>query len=449
MNHDSTGAATTKERIRSLKSNSIVYLDNNQTALCPDSVGKAMLNWINVGSPSVNRKLSKTPRRLITEFRKKIANNCGFNLEGKGSYKIIFTSGAAEANQLMITSTTRSYAHKTGLLPHVITTEIEHDSILKCCERLLEENLIQLTILSVRTGGPEFATLDPKELLKKVRTNTCIISVIAASGETGALNDLKTIGTIAHSNQIPLHTDAAQLFGKSAFRPIFLNIDAFSVSFHKFGGPPGVGLLVIKNDLINGYDMGSLVGNTCLNQTSYGGTINIPGIAGSLTAYNHVLNSQKKDNISIKMLRTAIKQIIAKRILSMYICDYKKAQKGENKHLQEKINRAKHKNRPIVVWVCPSEETLLLPNTLLMSVICEDVSGWDIAKELESQNIIVGSPECCPRTTTALNLPEEIKNGFLRISLGAESTAGEIKKFASAFIKFLLVGEPLKSRRRR
>jgi hypothetical protein len=107
---------------------------------------------------------------------------------------------------------------------------------------------------------------------------------VAANCDTGVLNDLRRMSQATRRARVPFHTDAAQLFGRSAVRPAALGVDAFSATFHKLGGPPGVGVLVVRRALVDGYGLCPLI---CGGQNGglRGGAENLPGLGASLLAF--------------------------------------------------------------------------------------------------------------------------------------------------------------------
>ncbi|NBQ44027.1 MAG: aminotransferase class V-fold PLP-dependent enzyme, partial [Mycobacteriaceae bacterium] len=204
---------------------SVVYLDNNATTLMPGKVIDALNAWCNRGNPSSEYASAREARQMMDAFRQQVAVECGFELDGPNAYAVVFTSGASESNCHIVTSAVRSYAAKTGRLPHVITSAAEHKSLLACCERLASERLCQLTILPVGRAGPGLGAVDPAAVAAALRPNTCLVSIMAANNETGVLSNLREISKAVRKARVPLHSDAVQLFGKSAVRPVALGVD--------------------------------------------------------------------------------------------------------------------------------------------------------------------------------------------------------------------------------
>lgn len=406
-----------------------IHLNNNPTTFTPPEVVKTMVKWINQNSAA--------GLKMTQNFRKTIADDCNIKLEGPRGYSIIFTSSCSESNCHIIISTAHAYASKTGKLPHIIISSIEHKSLHSCCIQLSKNKIIQLTIIPVQvyTG-----TINSIELKNAIRPNTCLISIISASGEIGTINDIKTLGEIAHERNIPFHTDAAQIFGRTSINIPNLNIDALSVSFNNIYGPPGVGLLILRNDFIDGYGIRALIcgeGNDELR----GGTENIPGIAGSFTAYKYIYSSRESKNHKIRNLRNNFITMISKKILTLHISDYceakpripdddvntpqssripsdPKTKKGID--IDKAITKAYDNNKPVVVIMGEKSQFKTLPNIIMFAILHSEFN----IKERKIDN----------RIFTALDVPPELKNKSYYINLSADNTIEDVKEFIDKLI---------------
>jgi len=202
-----------------------VYLDANATVPMPPPVLDALLSWCNRGNPSAEYASAREARRMMDAFRRAIAVECGFELEGADAYAVIFNSGASESNSAIVASAVRSYTAKTGRLPHVVTSAAEHKSLLACCQRLAKDKLCQLTVLPVAQSGPGLGAVAAADLRAALRPNTCLVSIMAANNESGVLSNLRELSAAARAAKVPFHTDAVQIFGKSVFLPTRLGVD--------------------------------------------------------------------------------------------------------------------------------------------------------------------------------------------------------------------------------
>lgn len=438
-----------KAAFKKAEKKKIIYMDNNSTTLCPPIVIETMMKWINRGNPSSEYASARESKKLMDSFREYVANACGFNQKGPRGYTIIFTSGASESNNFMVSSAVRSFAYKTGKLPHVITSAVEHKSLLECCIQLEKEGLTQLTILPVGVGGQALGAVDPADVQRAIRPNTCLVSIMAANNETGIMNDVRAIGAIARAAKVPFHTDAVQVFGKSPLKPNDALVDAFSVSFHKLHAPAGIGLLVLKNNLIEGYE---LCAHICGAQNGglRGGTEPIHNIAAAFQAFKWTLDQRSEKNANVKKMREVIKGALAKSIPCFYIDDYL-GEKG-----REAAESADRGGSPVVVWIAPKETaksaSLVLPNTLFLSVHRPRFCNKAARAALEARGIIVSVGSACNSEShgpsgvvEAMGVPRPLQDGVLRVSLSDDVSISDVQQFVKAFLAVVTSGECLRA----
>ena len=233
----STSAGTTSKKI--------IYLDNNGTTKICTPAKNAMIKWLGcMSNPSSDSKISVNAISMINDAKKYVQTHCS-----APKYSVIFTSGSSESNCLIIISCAESYAKLKKKKPHIITSTIEHKSIIKCCKKLISCGYADITFIDPLSTG-----VISTELVKKaIRPNTCLITIMSANNEIGSINPISEIGKMAHRKNIPFHTDTVQTFGKYKMNLPNNCIDAISVSFHKLYGPMGIGMLIINNELIAGY----------------------------------------------------------------------------------------------------------------------------------------------------------------------------------------------------
>lgn len=415
---------------------SMIYLDNNATTIMPPRVVQKVVEWMNKGNPSADYRTAKECAKMMRNFREFIANHCGFisyeedakytQGEMKRVYQITITSCASESNNTIVRSVVEAYGYHTGIIPHVITSATEHKSLLDCVKHLAIMRKIELTFIQPNKLG----FIEPEKIASAIRPNTCLISIMSANNEIGTINNIKKIGQIAHQNKIPLHTDCVQTFGKFGINPVQDNVDAFSVSFHKLHGPPGIGILVIKKQLIEGYHM---LPEICGSQNCgfRGGTENIPGIAGAFEGTKYTWeNRQGKNTRMLTLKKTIIKELSEKSPCQTYM-----------EYLMSPMRV------PVfVVFLSPGTKDYL-PNTLLLSVIklnAPYVCNISIKKRLEKMGIIVSIGSACNTSSakashvlTAIGADALIKKGALRITLGDETLAYECSRFIECMLTIL------------
>jgi cysteine desulfurase len=435
-----------------------IYLDNNATTLMPGKVVDALSAWCNRGNPSSEYASAREARRMMEAFRQQIAVECGFELNGPNAYTVVFTSGASESNCHIITSAVRSYAAKSGRLPHVITSAVEHKSLLACCRALALERLCQLTVLPVGRAGPGLGAVDPADVAASLRPNTCLVSIMAANNESGVLNNLREMSKAVRKARVPFHTDAVQLFGKSAVRPTALGVDAFSASFHKLGGPPGVGLLVLRRALVEGYQLCPHIYGS-QNGGLRGGTENLPGIGASFAAFRIAMTDRAEKSARVRDKRDALKTLLAAHLPCFYLeahpadrppsIDGGITPPGPAPHsgtadARRTIALAEKAGTPAIFWIAPADERRVLPNTLLLAVRRPGFCNRAARAALESRGIIVSLGSACNSAdaahgdssgvVVAMGVPAALQGGVLRISLSDDTTSDEIKTFVTQFV---------------
>ena len=405
----------------------IIYLDNNGTTRASNESIKEMTKWLGMyGNPSTNNILSKQANELINNGKQYILNHCGVT---KKQYTVIFTSGGSESNSFIIRSTTVSYKRLTNLTPHVIISEIEHNSIINCCESLLNYNCIELTKIKPN----KFGIIEANEVKKAIKKNTCLISIMYSNNEIGSINNIKEIGEIAHKNKIPMHTDAVQIFGKKKINLKDNNIDAISISFHKLYAPTGIGMIIINNDLINGYELKSIINGTQQNGLR-GGTESVPHIAGAIRGMQVNFENRIEKNKKLLQLRNNFINKLNTYLTMTYLDKY-----------LDKINDYKNKYDILVVLYGPYREHTenYVPNTILLSIVSHKKTFCNIIlkKELEKYGIIIAIGSACSTTSKesshviqSLNATNDIKRGTIRISFGDYNKENDINIFIKTLI---------------
>ena len=167
-----------------------------------------------------------------------IARNQVADLIGADPREIIWTSGATESDNLVLKGVAQS--HGKG---HIITSAFEHKAVLDCCE-YLEKQGFKVTYLKPTPDG----LIEPQQVLEAITDESILISIMHVNNEIGTIQDIRTIGEIAHAKNIPFHVDAAQSAGKLAIDLSDLAVDYMSFSAHKIYGPKGMGVLFARKN---------------------------------------------------------------------------------------------------------------------------------------------------------------------------------------------------------
>ncbi|MFP4254083.1 MAG: cysteine desulfurase family protein [Halothece sp.] len=213
-----------------------IYLDCNATTPVDSRVLDAMLPYFteHFGNPSsVSHAYGWEAEAGVKQAREMIAKAINASPE-----EIIFTSGATEANNLAIKGVAEAYFSQGQ---HMITVATEHRAVLDPC-LYLESLGFEVTFLSVDEDG----LIDLDVLANSIRSDTILVSVMAANNEIGVLQPIQEIGRICREKEVFFHTDAAQALAKIPLDVEAMNIDLMSLTAHKIYGPKGIGALYVR-----------------------------------------------------------------------------------------------------------------------------------------------------------------------------------------------------------
>ncbi len=188
----------------------------------------------NYGNPSSSHSFGAAAKNALMESREKVARLIG----AEKPEEVFFTSGGTESNNLAIKGVAYRNKEKGN---HLITTAIEHISVLNICKHLQKQGF-DITYLPVDKHGMVF----PQKIKEAITDKTILISVMYANGEIGTIQPIKEIGKIAHENKIFFHVDAVDATGKVPINVKEENIDLLSISSNTMYGPKGMGALYIR-----------------------------------------------------------------------------------------------------------------------------------------------------------------------------------------------------------
>ena len=360
-----------------------IYFDYNATAPLDPAVRAAMLPFLGEiwGNPSSVHHVGRKARALLDEARERAATFLG----AKPS-EIIFTSGGTEANNLAILGTARALKAKGN---HLITSSIEHHSVLQCFDYLEKYDGFSVTKLPVNVEG----RISVDDLRQAVRSDTVLVSLMAANNEIGTIQPVSELGAVCRERGIVFHTDAVQWFGKEPFEKIGqFNADLVSICAHKFHGPKGAGLLYIKSPL---HPSPILFGGGHENEKR-AGTENLPAIFGLVAALEKFVKSPVFDASQIKTLGDRLAAVVEK----IEGCELVSPKKGS------------------------------LKNTLSFTVQWSD--GIALMAGLDMEGICASSGSACsagsldPSHVVQALGKIETANSLVRFSLGRETTADEV-----------------------
>ena len=214
-----------------------LQFDFQATTPCAPEVVEAMAPyWSELwGNPSSRQhRLGLTASAAVGLARRQIAEALAVSPE-----RLIFTSGATEANNLALLGLARHRGQG-----HVISVATEHHAVLDPLAQLEREGF-RVTLL---TPGPD-GLIHPAQLEQAIATDTILVSVMAANNEIGVLQPLEAIAEVCQQHGIAIHSDAAQAFGHIPLQPDAVGLDLVSLSAHKLYGPKGIGTLVVRDGI--------------------------------------------------------------------------------------------------------------------------------------------------------------------------------------------------------
>ncbi len=367
----------------------MIYLDHNATTPVAPEVVEAMKPYWSAqyGNASSAYALGRSAKKALEEGRAQVAN-----LIGCQPSEIVFTSGGTESNNMVIKGVAHSLSEKGR---HIITTAIEHPAVTNPCLFLLYQGY-DVTFLPVDSTG----LLDPEAVKAAIRPTTVLISVMHANNETGTIQPISEIGALAREAGVLFHTDAAQSVGKIPARVPDLEVDFLSMAGHKMYAPKGVGAFFLRS----GLTIESFMHGAGQESGRRAGTENIMFAVALGRACALARDRMSADAKRMHRLRDRLHTLLAHDIPGLVL----------NGHLQTR-----------------------LPNTLNVSL-----PGIDGGALLDAVPEICASTgaACHDRSVqlshvlAAMQVPEEIGRGAIRLTLGRGNSEVEIDAAAKMII---------------
>jgi cysteine desulfurase len=361
-----------------------VYFDNNATTKVHPEVLEEVLPFYKemYGNASSVHSFGRDARKHLEKAREKVAKL----VHADSPDEIVFTSGGTESDNFAVKGVASALKDKGN---HIITSSVEHSAVLNTC-KYLEKQGFSVTYLGVDESG--MINLDG--LKNSIRSDTILVSIMAANNETGTIMPVEEIGTICAEKDIIFHTDAVQTIGKVPFDVNSAKLHLASMSAHKIHGPKGIGALYIrKGTKIEPYQHG---GHHEKNRRA--GTENVPGIVGFAKACELASASGPDHYKETKRLRDLL-----------------------HKSIEDKISHIKLNGHP----------EKRLPNTLNISF--QYLEGESIVLSLDLEGIAVSTGSAC--TSGSLEPSHVLKSmgveplflqGSIRFSLSTFSTEDEV-----------------------
>ncbi|MFP4537634.1 MAG: cysteine desulfurase family protein [Dichotomicrobium sp.] len=377
------------------------YFDHNASSPLRPDAREAMAGALDlIGNASSVHAEGRAARAVIEDAREQVARLCG-----AASAQVVFTSGGTESNVLALAPEWLSKlpGYDAGRV-HLFTSAIEHASVLGGgmfpAERISRLPVTADGVVDVDTA---------RELLAAHAGETdgapFMVSVVSANNETGAIQPVASLGEIVREAGGVLHCDAVQSFGRVRVDENGLGADLISVSAHKFGGPKGAGALIIARDEL--HNPAPVMHGGGQERGRRAGTENIAAIAGFGAAAAAVAREfETGEGI------------------------------GAVQPLRERLETELRHIAPDA-WIA-AENAPRLPNTTCVAV--PGLHGETLVIAMDLEGIAVSAGSACSsgkversHVLDAMGMDNETASGAIRISLGWNSTAGEIDRFLSAW----------------
>lgn len=367
----------------------MIYADNAATTKLSELALGKMLPFLQeqYGNASSQYSLGVKAKRAVEQARRQVAEAIGSQPS-----EISFTSGGSEANSWVLHGVVDLFK---GEAIHIITTEIEHHSILNACYTLRAMG-VEMTFLPVNSEG----TVSVENLKMAIRPNTKLVSIMLANNEIGTIQPIAKIGAFLRTKGIWLHTDAVQAVGHIPVNVDELHVDFLSASAHKFNGPKGTGFSFMRS----GITLPNLIFGGEQENGVRAGTENVAGIV----AAGYALKESIDD-----MCDTANRlQLMVEETLAI---------------VKNKIPRARVNGDAIA----------RLPGTINLGF--EGISGEALMNLLDLKGICVSTSSACSsgkvepsHVLLALGQTENMAKSAIRISYGSLNSKCEAKMVGEA-----------------
>lgn len=360
-----------------------IYFDNAATSpVRPEVVETMSLFHSEVfGNPSSLHKSGQRAKRALEDARCAVAD-----LIGADPKEIFFTSGGTESNNLAVRGAAHAAADRGR---HIITSSIEHHSVLNVCHALEKEGF-KATYLPVDRSG----VLDLDALLDSIHSDTVLVSIMLANNEVGTIQPLPQAAAMIRDRGILLHTDACQAVGKMPVNVKDLGVDLLSLTGHKFYGPKGQGALYVRK----GTNIMPLLQGGHQERLLRPGTENIPGIVGLASAIRLASEDRAEESLRVGALRDRLERGVLARVSGVSL----------NGHRDMRV-----------------------PNLSNMSFL--SIDGESLLLVLDMSGISVSTGSACNAGSTepshvlrAIGLDRDLAQGSLRFSLGRQNTEAEV-----------------------
>lgn len=368
----------------------MLYLDHAATTPVRGEVVEAMAPFLTTrfGNPSSHHTVGEHAAAALADARARVAAVVGMR-----PGDIVFTSGGTEANNLAIKGIAVAALLSRGASGRVVTTPIEHESVLASCDYLRRVHGTQIDLLPVSAEG----LVEPADLERALRDDTALVTIGYANNEIGTVQDAVRLAAVATAARVPLHLDAVQAAG---WLPLAgTGADALAIAGHKIGAPQGTGILAIRGRI----PLEPLLHGGGQERERRSGTENVAGAIGFATALE--LAERERDKVATRIGATC-RAFIA-RVLAL-------------------VPEARLTGDPV----------RRLPGTA--SFTFAGVSGEAVLLELERRGVISSSGSACAagsdepsHVLVACGVAPEVAQTSVRFTLG-HAFAGDLAVVADA-----------------
>lgn len=348
-------------------------------------------------NPASQHSEGRRARQRLEEARDGIGRLLGARLDRAPTDRILFTSGGTESNNLAINGLWNAQSHQQTDTHELIVSSIEHPSVLATATALQDAN-IDVRLAPVDSQGK----IDLDQFKSLLSPNTRAVSVMLGNNETGVIQPLSEIVELCNTSKIPVHTDAVQAVGKVPVSFADLGVTALTATAHKFHGPRGIGVLLLRHDA----QLQPILHGGSQQLGSRPGTESVAlavGMHKALELCHANLNSRQHHMEQLRdQLQTKLSAQIPKLIVNG----------GEAPRLPHTLN----------ISVPGLDRQSLLLALDQAGLACSTGSACESGSSQPSHVLI------------AMQSPQAVIEGSIRISLSAETTAEEIEKAADIFI---------------
>lgn len=364
-----------------------IYLDHAASTPVRQEVIEAMKPyWTDYyGNPSSVHTFGRKANQGLEQARETIAGLLGAKTE-----EIIFTGCGSESDNLALRGAMMA-ARGSGKGNHLITCSIEHKAVLETARQLRDSFGFDLTIIPVDRYG----RVDPGDVREAIRSNTVLVSIMAANNEIGTLQPIFEIGRIAKENGVLFHTDAIQAAATYKWDMAEMPVDLLSLAAHKFYGPKGVGILYVRR----GIELVSPLTGGGQEDGRRSGTVNVPFAVGAAEAFRLITAGREDD-------------------LAHY------------RHLRDRLITGVMDTFPDDCQLTGHPEKRADP---IASFAFRNLSGNEMLMHLDAKGISASSGSACltgdpkpSQVLEAIGLDKEWTRGGLRLSVGRQNNEGDV-----------------------